>query len=107
MLPRCPFAFSTPSTSVSVAVEMLHSMAHTLRTLLTAQGFYLSCSFCRWDSMSLEVEHLGIEPFVDEKPDQLICAPARLMPLLVQQPVAFRNRRTDSLLPGHSEINEA
>ena len=25
--------------------------------------------------MSLEVEHLGIEPLVDEKPDQLICTP--------------------------------
>lgn len=57
--------------------------AHTLRTRLAAQGFYLCCSFCRWDSMSLEVEHLGIEPFVDEKPDQLICAPVRLIPLIV------------------------
>ena len=77
------FACPTPCMSMSVPVELLHCMAHTQRTRLAAQGFYLCCSFCRWDSMSLEVEHLGIEPFVDEKPDQLICAPVRLIPLIV------------------------
>jgi len=36
------------------------------------QGYYLSCSYCRWDSTSLDVEALGGQPFADEKADKLI-----------------------------------
>jgi hypothetical protein len=64
--------------------------------------------------MSLEVEHLGIEPFVDEKPDQLIRTPAQPMLSLIASAAAsgLLNRRTDGGCGcggggTHSEIDEA
>lgn len=81
-----------------------------LRIPLAEQGFYLYCSFCRWDSLSLEVQSLGIDQLVDDKPDELVCASACPVPfdcILGSQLHFAIAQLIHSLLSGHSEIDEA
>ena len=86
--PQCPCTLTTMSEEGLVRTqapapglrrESCWSVLTAARVCCHTQGFYLWCSFCRWDSTSLVIEQLGNQPFVDEKPDQLICMPACLI----------------------------